>query len=138
MTPPDMSPNSVSLKLFVCTKTHCTQHVVRLKLRTADAITQELNGPSLLRALEELMTEKGIAGRVLEVSCMGGCPIGPRLNVVGADGFKDTVRYLHVASGKRKTLCVPWEAIESLEALLEYHVQKEESLAQRALRAPRM
>lgn len=26
----------------------------------------------------------------------------------------------------RKTLCAPWEAVTSLEALLEYHVQEEE------------
>ncbi|MGE0683046.1 MAG: (2Fe-2S) ferredoxin domain-containing protein [Candidatus Binatia bacterium] len=129
MIPLDVSPNSISLKLFVCTKTHCTERVVCVKIRTADATTQELNGPSLLRALEKLMTEKGIAGRVLEVSCMGGCTIGPRLNVVGTDGFKGTVRYLHVVSGKRKPLCVPWEKIESLEALLEHHVQKEERKA---------
>ena len=122
-----MSPNAVSLKLFVCTKTHCTQRVVRLKLRTVDATTQELNGPSLLRGLEELMTEKGIAGRVLEVSCMGGCPIGPRLNVVGAGGFRATVRYVHFRGVPRKTLCAPWEEVVSLEALLDQHVREEEA-----------
>ena len=140
MIPPTVSPNSVSLKLFVCTKTHCTERVVRVKIRTADATAQALNGPALLRALEELMTEKGIAGRVVEVSCMGGCPIGPRLNVVGAEGFRATVRYLHFRGVPCKTLCAPWEEVVSLEALLDQHVREEEErkAAQRALLAPRM
>lgn len=127
MNPSTVSPSSVSLKLFVCTKTYCTERVVCVKIRTADATTQELNGPSLLHTLEELMTEKGIAGRVMEVSCMGGCPIGPRLNVVGAGGFRATVRYVHFRGVPRKTLCAPWEEVVSLDALLDQHVRAEEA-----------
>lgn len=119
----------VSLKLFVCTQTHCTAHVVRVKIRTADAHTEALNGPALLRALEALMVEKGVAGKVWETACMGGCPIGPRLNVVGAGGFKATMRYLHFRGVPRKTLCAPWEGVVSLEALLDHHLQQEEARA---------
>jgi hypothetical protein len=93
---------------------------------TTDAVARALSGPDLLHALQTLMTEKGILGKVLETSCMGGCTIGPRLNVIGAGGFKDTLRYLHLESERQKTLCEPWEAVTSLEALLEYHVQEEE------------
>jgi hypothetical protein len=124
--PGNLSTRPIALKLLVCTKTHCAQRVVQLKRYTTDAAARALNGPALLHALQTLMTEKGIPGKVLETSCMGGCTIGPRLNVIGAGGFKDTVRYLHLESEKQKTLCAPWEAVTSLEALLEYHVQEEE------------
>jgi hypothetical protein len=125
----DSAPSLGSLKFFVCTKTQCTNRVVRVKIHTADATAQELNGPALLHALQALLVEKGIRGRVWATSCMGGCPIGPRLNVVGAGGFKATVRYLHLQTGKRGILCAPWEAVMSLEALLDQHVQEEEERA---------
>jgi hypothetical protein len=60
---------------------------------------------------------------------MGGCPLGPRLNVVGAGGFKATVRYLHLQTAKRGTLCAPWEEVLSLEALLDQHIKEEEERA---------
>jgi hypothetical protein len=125
----DSTPLPGPLKLFVCTKTQCTARVVRVKVRTADATPQELNGPALFQALQALLVEKGIRGRVWATSCMGGCPIGPRLNVVGAGGFKATVRYLHLQTNKRGTLCAPWEEALSLEALLDRHVQEEEERA---------
>jgi hypothetical protein len=125
----DSAPALGSLKLFVCTKTQCTDRVIRVKIRTADATTQELNGPALLQALQALLVEKGIRGRIWATSCMGGCPIGPRLNVVGTGGFKATVRYLHLQTSKRGILCAPWEAVTSLEALLDRHVKEEEERA---------
>ena len=125
----DSTSSLGSLKFFVCTKTQCTNRVVRVKIHTTDATTQELNGPALLQELQALLVEKGIRGRVWATSCMGGCPIGPRLNVVGAGGFKATVRYLHLQTGKRGTLCAPWEAVMSLEALLDQHVKEEEERA---------
>jgi hypothetical protein len=125
----DSAPLLSSLKLFVCTKTQCTARVVRVKLRTADTAPQELNGPALFEALQALLVEKGMRGRVWATSCMGGCPIGPRLNVVGAGGFKATVRYLHLQTSKRGILCAPWEEILSLEALLDRHMQEEEERA---------
>jgi hypothetical protein len=128
----DLGTRPVSLKLFVCTKTHCTERVVCVKIRTADATAQQLSGPALLRALAELMAEKGVAGKVWETSCMGGCPIGPRLNVVGAGGFKATMRYLHFRGVPRKTLCAPWEDVGSLEALLDRYVHEEAGALERA------
>lgn len=126
MEPGHHSTRPIVLKLLVCTRTHCAQRVVQFKMYRTDNDARALHGPALLHALQALMAEKGIPGRVLETSCMGGCTIGPRLNVIGAGGFKDTLRYLHLESEKQKTLCVPWEAVTSLEALLEYHVQEEE------------
>jgi predicted metal-binding protein len=86
------------LQFYLCTQMHCTQRLVSLKIRTTDAAPTKLTGPGLARALRELVTEKGLEGRVQvrETSCMRGCLIGPRLNVVSEEGFKDAVRYLYL------------------------------------------
>lgn len=113
------------LFLYLCTQLHCTRHVVRLKIHTADVAARELTGPDLAQALRALVTEKGWGDRVQvrETSCMRGCLVGPRLNVVGAGGFKDAVRYLHLPATKPALRCVAWEAVTSAEALLDEHLK---------------
>jgi hypothetical protein len=112
------------LQFYCCTQMHCTQRLVSLKLRTTDAAPTELTGPGLAHALRALVTEKGLAGtvQVRETSCMRGCLIGPRLNVVSEGGFKDAVRYLHLPATRRHLRCFPWEDVPSVEALLDRHV----------------
>jgi len=112
------------LQFYLCTQMHCAQRLVSLKIRSTDVTTTALTGPGLARALRELVAEKGFEGRVQvrETSCMRGCLIGPRLNVVSEGGFKDAVRYLHLPAMRRHLRCFPWEDVISVEALLDHHV----------------
>jgi hypothetical protein len=112
------------LQFYLCTQMHCTQRLVSLKIRTTDAAPTKLTGPGLARALRELVTENGLEGRVQvrETSCMRGCLIGPRLNVVSEEGFKDAVRYLYLPATRRHLRCFPWEEVISVEVLLDRHV----------------
>jgi hypothetical protein len=106
--------------LYLCTQMHCVRRVASLKIHTADAATTELNGLGLAQVLRELVAEKHLQERIQvhETSCMRGCLIGPRLNVVGVGGFKDAVRYLHLPATRRNLRCFPWEGVSSLEALV--------------------
>jgi hypothetical protein len=91
-----------------------------LRIHTTDTATTKLTGPDLVRALRELVAGKDMELRiqVRETSCMRGCLIGPRLNVVGVGGFKEAVRYLHLPAGRRNLNCLPWEGVVSLEDLV--------------------
>ncbi len=113
------------LELYLCIQEQCARRVVRVKIRTADPSSRELSGPDLSQTLRKLVAEKGLAGRVKvrETSCMRGCTIGPRLNVVGAGGLREAVRYLHLPAAKSGLRCARWEEVNSLEALLEHHLQ---------------
>ena len=113
------------INFYLCTHLHCSHNRVRLKLRPADRTAQELNGPALARALRQLVGEKGLGDqvRVRETSCMRGCLVGPRLNVVGGAGFRDAVRYLHLPAAKRHLKCAAWQTAGSLEEVLERHVE---------------
>lgn len=121
---PAASP--VSLELLLCAQVHCTRRVVRLKRRSNDAALQEFNGPELMQALQELIAARGLSEQVQvrQTSCMGGCTIGPRLNVVGAGGLKDAVRYLHLPVAKSHIRCARWADVVSLEALLDHYLQE--------------
>ncbi|MBI3303073.1 MAG: (2Fe-2S) ferredoxin domain-containing protein [Deltaproteobacteria bacterium] len=130
----DSPVRQVPLQLYLCITAHCARRVVRLKIRTADPASREFNGPGLAQAMQELIVEKGLVGQVQvrETSCMRGCTIGPRLNVVGAGGFKEAVRYLHLPAAKSHLRCARWEDVVSLEALLDYHVQGQDETGRRA------
>lgn len=123
------------LKFLVCTQTHCSGRTVQLKVHADDPADQELSGPELLQALHDLVDEKGVLGQVKQTSCMGGCRIGPRLNVLGAEGLKAAMRYLHLPRAKSHLRCARWADVGSLEALIEHHLQEEETRA--ASRHPR-
>ena len=90
-----------------------------------DAATTELTGPDLVRALRELVAEKDLATRiqVQETSCMRGCLVGPRLNVTGAGGFREAMRYLHLPAARHNLSCFPWEEVVSLEELVNIHTK---------------
>ncbi len=111
---------------YLCTQLHCTRNFVQLKIRAADAVTRELNGPGLAQALHTLVVEKNLGQQVQvrETSCMRGCLVGPRLNVVGGAGFKDAVRYLHLSAAKRHLKCSSWGEVNSLEEVLDQHVEE--------------
>ncbi len=113
------------VQFYLCTQMHCARRVVSLKIHTTDAATTELTGPDLIRALQGLTAEKNVAARiqVRETSCMRGCLIGPRLNVVGVGGFKDAMRYLHLPAGRRHLNCLPWEGVVSLEELVNSNIK---------------
>lgn len=130
---PAASP--VALELLLCTQAHCTRRVVGLKRRITDAAQQEFNGPKLIQALQELIAARGLSEQVQvrQTSCMGGCTIGPRLNVVGAGGLKAAVRYLHLPAAKSHLQCARWADVASLEVLLDHHLQEECVKAREAL-----
>ena len=111
---------------YLCTQLHCTRNLVQLKIRSADAVTRELNGPALAKALQKLVSQKNLGEQVQvrETSCMRGCLVGPRLNVVGGAGFKDAVRYLHLPAAKHHLKCSSWEDVTSLEEVLDQHVEE--------------
>lgn len=121
----DSPARQAFLELYLCIQAQCARQVVRVKIRTADPSSRELSGPDLSQTLRKLVAEKGLAGQVQvrETSCMRGCTIGPRLNVVGAGGLKEAVRYLHLRAAKSGLRCARWEEVNSLEALLEHHLQ---------------
>ena len=114
------------IHFYLCTQLHCTQNRVQLKIRTADAVMRELNGPALAQALQKLVSEKNLGEQVQvrETSCMRGCLVGPRLNVVGGAGFKDAVRYLHLPAAKHHLKCSSWGEVTSLEEVLDQHVEE--------------
>jgi hypothetical protein len=118
--------SSDRVDFYLCTHLHCSHNLVRLKIHAADRMTRELNGPALARALRQLVGEKDLGEqvRVRETSCMRGCLVGPRLNVVGGAGFRDAVRYLHLPAAKRHLKCAAWQAAGSLEEVLERHVEE--------------
>lgn len=124
----------VRLDLLLCTQVHCTRRVVCLKRGADDPAPQDLNGPGLVRTLQELIAARGLSEQVQvrPTSCMGGCTIGPRLNVVGAGGLKDAVRYLHLPVAKTHVRCARWADVASLEALLDQYLQEAQARAREA------
>jgi hypothetical protein len=113
------------IHFYLCTQMHCARRVVSLRIHAADVATTELTGPDLVQSLRELVAEKDLATRiqVRETSCMRGCLVGPRLNVIGAGGFKEAVRYLHLPTVRRNLSCFPWEEVVSLEELVNIHTK---------------
>jgi hypothetical protein len=111
---------------YLCTQLHCTRNLVQLKIHAADTVTRELNGPALAHALQKLVVEKDLGDQVQvrETSCMRGCLVGPRLNVVGGAGFKDALRYLQLPAAKRHLKCSSWGEVSSLEEVLDQHVEE--------------
>jgi hypothetical protein len=111
---------------YLCMQVDCTRRLVSIKLHSTDSSTAALNGPGLAQALQALIVEKGLGERaqVCETSCLRGCRVGPRLNVVGTGGFKETVRYLHLPATRRGLRCFPWEEVVSVEALLDRSVEE--------------
>ncbi len=111
---------------YLCTQLHCTRNLVQLKIHAADVVTRELNGPALAQALQKLVVEKDLGEQVQvrETSCMRGCLVGPRLNVVGVGGFKNALRYLHLPAAKHHLKCASWGEVTSLEEVLDQHVEE--------------
>lgn len=87
-----------------------------------------------MRTLQELIAARGLSEQVQvrPTSCMGDCTIGPRLNVVGAGGLKDAVRYLHLPVAKTHVRCARWANVASLEALLDQYQQEAQARAPEA------
>jgi L-amino acid N-acyltransferase YncA len=112
------------VQLYLCTQKDCARRVVALKIYTDDATTTSLTRPELQQTLLTLITQKGIERwvAVRETSCMRGCRVGPRLNVVTDGRFQDAVRYLHLPANRRHGRCVSWTDVDSVEALLDHYV----------------
>jgi len=112
------------VQLYLCTQQDCARRVVALKIYTDDATTTSLTGPELQQRLHSLITQKGIERwvNVREASCMRGCRVGPRLNVVTDGCFQDAVRYLHLPATRRHWRCVAWTDVDSVESLLNHYV----------------
>jgi hypothetical protein len=105
------------LDLYVCTKSKCTAKRVALRIR-ADGTPQDYNGPALLAALVQFVSEKNLAGRVgvHEATCMSGCPVGPRMDLcVGAE----RVMYFRRFTPTGRSDLVAWASIESVESEIE-------------------
>ena len=119
----DSQVRSDCLQLYLYIQAPCFRRVVSLKIRTMDASTRELNGPGLARGLRELVAGKDLGERVQvwETSCMRGCLVSPRLNVVGAGGFKDTVRSLYLPTTRRTLRCFLWQEVTSVEAFIDQY-----------------
>jgi predicted metal-binding protein len=111
---------------YVCAQKDCARRVVSLKLRTTDSAATALTGPELLQGLQTLIVKKDIEAlaQVQETSCMRGCLVGPRLNVIGEGGFKEAVRYLHLPANRHNGRCVAWAEIDSIEALLDHYASQ--------------
>lgn len=88
----------------VCTQKDCARRGVSLKRYATDVTATMLTGPHLLQALQTLVVQKGIEARVRiqETSCMRGCWVGPRPNIIGEGGFQEAVRYLHVPANRHR------------------------------------
>jgi len=102
------------LALYVCTKSKCTAKRVALRLR-ADDIPQDYNGPALLAALVQFVSEKNLAGCVgiHEATCMSGCPVGPRMDLcIGTE----RVMYFRRFTSTGRSDLVAWTSIDSVES----------------------
>jgi hypothetical protein len=120
----DSSAQAAPVQVCLCTQQDCARRVVALKIHTHDCAPTPLAGPELRQRLHTLITQKGIAhvGQVRETSCLRGCRVGPRLNVVTGGCFQDAVRYLHLPANRHHWRCVAWTDVDSVEALLDHYV----------------
>lgn len=110
------------LDIYICTKSKCTAKRVQLKLRAEDATLSAYNGPALLAAIRAFITAKALDDQVQvhEVTCMAGCPVGPRVDMIA-----NTQRFLYF---QRKTPTgrvdlISWNSVASLEQAIEQHLQ---------------
>jgi (2Fe-2S) ferredoxin len=125
----DSRAQAAPVQLYLCTQQDCARRVVALKIYTHDCETIQLTGPSLLQTLQTLVIQKGIEQSVYvrETSCMRGCRVGPRLNVVEHGRFQDAVRYLHLPANRHHWRCVAWTDVDSVESLLDHYVYAPQS-----------
>lgn len=111
------------LDIYICTKSKCTAKKVQLKLRSEDATPSTYNGPALLVAIRALVVAKALDGqvRVHEATCMAGCPVGPRVDVIA-----NTQRFMYfqrkAATGRADL--VSWNGVTSIENAIEQHLQE--------------
>lgn len=121
----ELPAHRASLSFYLCTQMHCTRRLVSVKIHGTDVSTIALNGLGLAQTLQALIAEKGLGEsvQVCETSCLRGCRVGPRLDVVGTRGFKETVRYRYIPATRRGLGGFPWEEVVSVEVLLERSVE---------------
>lgn len=109
------------LDIYICTKSKCTAKRVRVKVWSADNETSSHNGPELLAAIRDLVTQKQLAKsvEVHEAACMSGCPVGPRVDMVA--GPRRVMYFQRKTPTGREDL-ITWASIDSIEGVIEAHL----------------
>ena len=120
------SAHSAQVQFSLCLQKDCARRGVALKISPHESAPTELTGLDLQQRLQTLIEKKRMAAvvDVRETSCMRGCRVGPRLNVVVGGHFQEAVRYLHLPANRRYGRCVAWADVDSVESLLEQYVGK--------------
>jgi predicted metal-binding protein len=108
----------LKLDIYVCTKSKCTVKRTQVKLWAADAEAGSYNGPDLLVAIRELVARKQLGDyvEVHEVTCMSGCPVGPRVDMTV--GSRRVMYFQRKTPTGREDL-VSWAFVESIESAIE-------------------
>ena len=102
------------LEIHICTKTKCTNRMVEVKVRSAEAAPGVHTGLTLLAAVRNLVTERQLERgvEVREATYMSSCPVGPRLDLMQDD---TRVRYIKRQRPTGRPDFVTWSSINSIE-----------------------
>ncbi len=113
------------LDIYICTKSKCTEKWAQIKLWSADTGAGSYNGPALVGAIRQLVTEKQLDGcvGVHDTACMSGCSVGPRVDMIR--GSRRVMYFQRKRPTGRDDL-VGWPFIESLEGAIEECLSREE------------